>query len=172
MSVSNSGNVTLTGCLADGPLTWGTAPSPATAARLPNTLAPGQTRTCTATYAVTQDDLDAGTVVNLANAEAVAPGGPVSAPEATATSTVVERPGLGIVKTVDSATFDSVGDVLTYSIVVTNLGNVRVNTVRLTDAAPGSGAFNSQLCGPAQRPEFRRVRVLHGDLCRDAGGHR
>lgn len=141
MTVTNSGNVTLTGVSL-------TDPAPGTGAfdsgcdSLAATLAPGRSDTCTATYTVTQDDLDAGSVVNLADAEAVSPGGPVTAPRATATSTVVERPGLGIVKTVDSPTFDAAGDQLTYSITVTNLGNVRVSTVRVTDAAPGAGAFN------------------------------
>lgn len=141
MSVTNDGNVTLRDVVVLDPNPGGGAFA-SNCDAVARTLAPAESDRCTATYVVTQDDLENGSVTNLADAAAEAPGGPVEAREGTATSTVLERPGLSIVKTVDSETYSNVGEVLTYSVVVTNQSNVRVNTVQLADDAPGDGAFN------------------------------
>ena len=62
--VTNTGNVTLTGVSVTDPL-WAAA----RLRRRPPSLAPGA-RTCTATYSVTQADVDAGSVNNTATAPA------------------------------------------------------------------------------------------------------
>ena len=128
MTATNNGNVTLTSVdVADaGP---GAGAFALDCSGLPASLPPGADGTCTATYAVTQQDLDDGFVTNTASADAIGPSGPVTAPDAQATSTVVTRPGLGIVKTVDTPTYDAVGDLLTYEVTVTNTGNVTVHSV-------------------------------------------
>ena len=66
--VTNTGNVTLTGVTVDDPKV-GTVTCPAT------TLAPAESTTCTATYTLTQADVDAGEVVNNATASGTPPTG-------------------------------------------------------------------------------------------------
>jgi len=141
VTATNSGNVTLTGVSVTDPAP-GAGAHDLDCAGLPATLSPGNSGACTATYTVTQDDLDAGSVTNIASAEATVSGNLVFAPDAQATSTVVIRPGLSIVKTVDEPSFSAVGDELSYLVTVTNTGNVRVHGVTLSDASPGPGAFD------------------------------
>lgn len=140
VSVTNAGNVTLSGVEVADPAPGAGAFSLDCSA-LPTTLAPGESGTCTASYTTTQADLDDGSVTNVASARADAPGGAVNAPDATATSTARQSPALSVVKSVDAAEYDTVGDVLSYTVDVTNTGNVGLTGVGLTDAAPGTGAF-------------------------------
>ncbi len=58
-------------------------------------LAPGASITCTASYTITQADLDAGSVTNVASAS----NGTVTSPTDTATVTADQNPALTIVKT-------------------------------------------------------------------------
>ena len=66
--VTNTGNVTLTGVSVDDPKV-GTVSCPVT------TLAPGESTTCTATYTLTQVDVDAGHVANTATVTGTDPSG-------------------------------------------------------------------------------------------------
>ena len=61
--VTNTGNVTLTAVGVTDPLPGLSAVTCPVA-----TLAPAASTTCTATYTVTQADLDAGSIVNTATA--------------------------------------------------------------------------------------------------------
>ena len=118
-----------------------------------------------ATYAITQDDIDAGVVTNQATADGTDPlGGPVtddSDDPADVTSdddptdtTIPQDPSLAITKTssldlgVDGAV--SVGDVITYTYTVTNTGDVTVFDVSVNESAAnftGTGTLPStSLC--------------------------
>jgi uncharacterized repeat protein (TIGR01451 family) len=71
--VTNTGNVPL-----DAPIT---VTDDKTAVTCPDGgLAPGASTICTATYTITQADMDAGSVTNTATARAGGPGGPASNP--------------------------------------------------------------------------------------------
>jgi hypothetical protein len=120
--VTNSGNVTLVGpfSVTDDKSTDESCPQPAT-------LAPGAQITCTASYTITQADLDAGTVVNVASAHAVFGASAVDSLTDTETVTAVQNPALSIVKSVLPISFAAVGDTLNYSYVVTNIGNVTLD---------------------------------------------
>ena len=85
--VTNTSNVTL-----DGPFTVDDDRTTVTCPAVP-TLAPGASITCTATYTITQADLDAGEVVNHATASGSFDGTPVSSDEATAVVDADARPG-------------------------------------------------------------------------------
>jgi len=77
--VTNTGNVTLDPVAVDDPKV-GTVSCPATS------LAPGASTTCTATYTLTQADVDSGHFANTATATGTPPvGGDVTAPDSTDT---------------------------------------------------------------------------------------
>src|SRR5439155_569367 len=91
----------------------------------PNTssLAPGASITCTASYAITQADLDAGSVTN----HATATNGTVTSNQATATVTATQAPALKLTKTAAESTYANVGDVIHYSYTFENIGNVTLS---------------------------------------------
>ena len=112
--VTNTGNVTL-----GGPVT--VIDDKATVACPVRRLAaPGASVTCTATYTITQADLDAGSVTNTATATVDG----IDSNEDTRDRDATQTPDLALEKTVTPETYDAVGDELTYSYVVTNTGNV------------------------------------------------
>lgn len=114
--VTNTGNVTLA-----GPVTVADDKASVTCPALPaGGLAPKAKTTCTSSYTVTQADLDAGSVTNLATATANG----VTSNQAKATVTAVAKPALAVTKSAQQSRYDVVGDVIDYSYVVTNTGNV------------------------------------------------
>jgi uncharacterized repeat protein (TIGR01451 family) len=138
--VTNTGNVTLTDAITivDARITdaGGTISCPA------GPLAPLARTSCTASYAVTQADIDAGSVTNTALAQS---GAVVSAPSSV-TVQAQQTPALEMVKTAvsifDGTTTSSVIEaqyfvidaVVTYNYVVTNTGNTTItDAITVTD---------------------------------------
>jgi len=117
--VTNDGNVTLTEPITIEDDRIGTITCPALPA---GGLLPNQTLTCTATDTVTQDDLDAGFVTNIA----VATDGTTASLPDDETVTGTQEPALAIVKTANETEFSVAGDILTYDYLVTNTGNVTI----------------------------------------------
>src|SRR3989304_5368026 len=120
--VTNSGNVTLSGPFSVTDDQASDEACPVTAS-----LAPGDSITCTASHTITQTDLDDGSVTNVAFASGFFGSDPVDSPTDTETVTAIQSPALSIVKTATPATYDSVGDVVDYSYLVTNSGNVTLS---------------------------------------------
>ncbi|WP_378239456.1 DUF7507 domain-containing protein [Actinomadura harenae] len=108
------------------------------------TLAPGDSTACTATYTVTQADLDNGSVHNVATAHGTAPGAtePTVSGPSEAVVTAVPNPGITVAKSADPSTFSSAGQAITYSYHVVNTGNVTLTDVGVTDDLPGLSAIN------------------------------
>ncbi|SNT64815.1 conserved repeat domain-containing protein, partial [Streptosporangium subroseum] len=138
--VVNNGNRALTGVAVvdtsfSGSGTPGVVTCPVT------TLAPQASTTCTGTYAVTQADVDAGSIVNTAVASGTPPTGPaVTSAPATATVMVASVPGLTVVKTASPSAVTAAGQTITYSYVIVNTGNATLTGVGATDTAfSGSG---------------------------------
>ena len=144
-TVSNLGNVTLSGIAVSDPKVAGIT-------CIATSLAPNTTTTCTgAAYVLTQADVDAGKVVNQAKVTANTPSGavisdlsdPVTAGVASDNPTIVpipEKGVIGLVKTA-GAVFDAngngvedSGDTITYSFAVSNLGNVSLTNVSVSDS--------------------------------------
>ena len=150
-AVTNTGNVTVSDAeIVEGAFTGD--PGELTAITCPTgAIAPAATVTCTATYELTQADVDAGTVSNTATATASAPTGvtdPVSA-SSTATVTIAPDASLAIVKSASPGTL-IVGQTVTYSFVVTNTGNVTLAGVDVTETAfTGSGTMSAIGCDAA-----------------------
>lgn len=110
-------------------------------------LAPGAEVTCTATYRLTQADVDAGQVTNTATATGTPPSGtPPTSPPSTTTVTVPPEPSLTVVKKADRRKL-VVGQTVTYSYTVTNTGNVTVDDVKVDEGEfTGSGQTSPVTC--------------------------
>jgi large repetitive protein len=122
--VTNSGTVTITDAVTiddDKIVAPRRVNCPATPA---SGIPPGGTLTCTATYVVTQDDIDAGFVTNIATAKSRAAGQTIDSAPDSVTVPAVQTPKLSVAKTALTTSFDAVGDLLQYRYVVTNTGNV------------------------------------------------
>ena len=121
-------------------------------------LAPGASMTCTATHTVTQADLDAGHYANTACVDDGAGG----AAQQCATEDVpaVQAPHLSITKVATETSYNAVGEVIHYTIVATNDGNVTLAAVTVTD--PNVSGLS---CTPANGSASGAGRVddLHGD---------
>ncbi|GAB3605106.1 hypothetical protein GCM10027413_05150 [Conyzicola nivalis] len=145
--VTNIGNVTLTGVTIDETAFTGSGTVSAIDCPV-TTLASGQFTTCTATYTVTQADVDAGgTVSNTATAVGTPPTGPaVTSTPSTAVVTPTQSPALTVVKTAD-ATVAEVGQVVTYSFRVTNTGNLTITDPEVAEGTfTGSGDLSAIAC--------------------------
>ncbi len=141
-TVTNTGNVTLTGVEVTDPLLGGTVPGG------PLTLTPGQSATLAADYPLSQGNLDDGEVINTATAEGTDPEGIVVTDiSGTATDNddptvtpFVQQPGIALVKAADTSGLGSrpaAGEVIAYSFAVTNTGNVTLSGVTIADLLPG-----------------------------------
>jgi len=148
-TVSNDGNETLHGVQVadDGSFTGHNLLSPITC--LTTEIGPGGTTQCTATYLVSQDDVDEGTVENTAQVTATDPHGTdVSGTSNTVTLTTDRDPKLTVVKT-GSTTILVAGQTVTYTFEVTNIGNETLHNVAVADGSPaftGTGPFPSVTC--------------------------
>ncbi len=126
--VTNKGTVTLSAVTVTDPLVTGIICTP-------TLIAPGGSSNCTGTYVVTQTDLNAGSISNMASVSAKPPTGPNVGPFASNVVTIpaVQNPAMTIVKTASKATYSTLNESITYTFVVTNTGNVLLNTVTVTD---------------------------------------
>jgi von Willebrand factor type A domain len=105
----------------------------------PSTLATGASATCTATYAVTQADLDAGHVTNAARATGQTPNSDtVTSDQAHATVTAVQKPAVHLAKSAAPASYGAPGQTINYTYTVTNTGNVTLHDVALHDTKLGA----------------------------------
>ena len=142
-TVVNTGNVTLTNVTVTDPLV--------TVSGGPITLAPGQTDTTsfTATYSITQDDIDAGQVTNQATATGTAPDQStvsdlsdesVLTEDDPTITTLCQDPAIAIVKTAvydDGGDCSDPGEVIEYTFTVTNEGNVSLSNIVVDDPLLG-----------------------------------
>ena len=130
-SITNTGNVTLKSVnLTDALVGYSNATCSTT------TLASGATATCSATYHITQADIDRGSVTNSAKA--------CGTPNACSTDTknvqIPQSPALSATKQCTDAVGE--GGLITFSGTIANTGNVTLNNVSASDAMP-SGSTNA-----------------------------
>ncbi|WP_051837505.1 DUF7507 domain-containing protein [Streptomyces sp. NRRL WC-3742] len=147
--VTNTGNVTLTDVAVNETSFSGTGPKPSVACpEAAKSLAPGAKVTCTATYTVTQADVDAGKLTNAATSTGNPPSGPppVSPPSETEVPSP-PSPGISVVKSAQEKSYAKAGDVLHYDFLVTNTGNVTLTKVEVNETSfSGTGAKPKVTC--------------------------
>jgi uncharacterized repeat protein (TIGR01451 family) len=139
VTVTNNGNVTLTGVTVVDPLTGQNISGV--------TLAPGASQTFNSSYMLTQADLDgqgnAGSDHDIDNT-ATASSNESGAVTDSAEVPLVFNPALNITKDVSGitgGTADAAGDVITYAITVENTGNVTLTGVSVADPNADSGSL-------------------------------
>jgi len=126
ITAENIGNVTLTAVeITDPGATIGSC-----VPVQPTVLAPGENLTCSASYTITQADVDAGSFTNTATVTGADPDDALieASDDAIAESGAV-NPAIELIKVADTAGPVNVGDMITYTIVVTNVGNVSLRKV-------------------------------------------
>lgn len=191
-TVTNTGNLVLTGVVFDDPLPGLTPSSFAV-----GTLAPGEVSAVfTATYAIDAADIAAGEVVNQATATGTYDDGSgpqtiddLSGPTILTDEPVIvpvlpEAPALVVVKTASFSNgggYTRVGDVIEYQFVVTNTGNVTLSDVTPREleltfgGLPPAGALEPitpgpQVVAPSDQATFTTRYVLTQDDINHAAG--
>lgn len=139
-TATNTGNVTLSGVVITDPMP-GLSPlshdwSGATAE---GTLAPNESVSATAGYVLTQDDVDAGRVDNLATVTGTTPSGWEVTAEDRADVTVPGHPAIAVVKdgTLSTDATGAPGETITYSFTATNTGTLTLTDVTIVDEKSG-----------------------------------
>jgi gliding motility-associated-like protein/uncharacterized repeat protein (TIGR01451 family) len=146
-TVTNEGNVSLSNIVVDDPLLGGPIAGPDSGdTDGDNELDVTETWIYTGTYAITQDDIDAGEVINQATATGTAPdqtvvedlSGSTTTTDDTTVIELCQNPAIAIVKTGifnDENQNDcaDVDETITYTFTVTNEGNVSLSNVVITD---------------------------------------
>ncbi len=185
-TVSNSGNVTLTGVgVTDVP----TAPAgivtatcqsltspPGTCSGATTTLLPGQIATFTGNYTVTQADIDHGSIVDHATTQGTTPtSGTVNATSNIVTVTATQSPSLSIAKSANPTTVSAAGQTVDYTFSVHNTGNVTVTGVGVTDVptAPAGGvtATCQSLSSPPGTCSGATTALLPGQVATFSGSY-
>ena len=148
--IENTGNVTLSNVTVTD-----TLPGIVLAGGPIASLAPGavDAATFTASYTLTPADIAAGQVINLAQVTGTPPAGPNVTDTDTVTVPIAQVPALEATKTqvlTDNGDgVDGVGDTLTYTITVENIGNAPVSGLTLADTLTDrNGAGLTLTTGP------------------------
>ncbi len=159
-AVTNEGNVTLTNVRVTDPKV--------TVMGGPTTLAVGETDSTTfsGTYTITQADIDAGFVYNLATADS----DESEADEDEHTQPLAQHPAIELEKTgayVDENAdgIYTVGDKILYTFTVSNTGNVTLTNIRITDPLIilSGGPITSLDPGATDATTFTGIRWLTQD---------
>ncbi len=109
-------------------------------------LDPGETWLVNASYSLTQTDVDAATVVNVAYAQGSTGTATIRSDDDTVTLPLTGSPAFAVTKTASATGFTTgniqnapSGTVVTYTYVVTNTGNQTITSIALSDVHNASG---------------------------------
>lgn len=137
-TITNSGNVNLTQVtLTDEMMAGANGDFELTGAPIP-LLAPGAVNTdaYSATYVLTQEDLDRGNIDNIATVTGTPPRGDDVTDEDEASVPMLARPSIQLTKTADAEALGdppTAGEFITYSFLIENTGNVPLTGIVLDD---------------------------------------
>jgi|CXWL01.1.fsa_nt_gi LysM repeat protein len=122
-------NITVTGAAL-------TCPALNTVGNLDDRLDQGETIECASDYAITQADLDKGSVVNIATANVYT----VNSNQVTTTVPTVPAKALTLTKTANPSNYDRVGQIVTYNYVIKNSGSQSLGPAQFTVTDVGFGS--------------------------------
>jgi uncharacterized repeat protein (TIGR01451 family) len=138
-TATNTGNIPLSGVAITTSLAGMSARTyvwPGTA----GTLGVGQVVTATATYVLQRPEVDAGVLSTIATVVGTPPIGAVVSATASPSLTITPVPSITVTKTALPTVAQSAGQVITFSFLVKNTGNVTLSTVGIADSLPGMSA--------------------------------
>ena len=144
ITATNDGNLTLTNVKVEDALTGNVGENAFTI----DILAPGEAQTFNVRYVVTENDVLEGKIINNATGTATDPTDP-DEPKTPVTPGEKEdpietpNPSLAVVKTSDKTGVVKLGETITYTITVTNNGNVTINDIEVTDELTGNTGDNA-----------------------------
>jgi uncharacterized repeat protein (TIGR01451 family) len=148
-TVTNTGNVTITNPSVQDTNFSGTGQLSALDCPADVTLEPRDTLICSATYTVTQADIDSGELSNSAHVTGTPPVvvTPPTADAPPVTITTSPDPVLSFTKTASAQKVTKAGQVLTYTFTVTNVGNVDINDPEVNEGTfTGHGTLSAVTC--------------------------
>ncbi|MBU3694469.1 MAG: DUF11 domain-containing protein, partial [Rhodocyclaceae bacterium] len=169
VTVSNTGNITLTGVTIKDPLTGQNISGV--------TLTPGESKTYDSTYVLTQNDLDTKgggdmDIDNTATADSNETD-PVSAsaeaPLTFVPAMTIDKVFTGVTGGNGNALADFAGDVLNYKVYVTNTDSVTLTNVTVKDPLTGQDLSGISIA-PGETKVFESTYVLKQSDLDDKGG--
>lgn len=147
-TVANTGTASLSGVSISDPrvaVAYGTWPG------IAGQLGVGQSVTASATYTLTQADVDAGSVLNTATATGTPPTGPAVTATAAKTVTLTRTNDLAFTKSATPAFISAAGTVVTYTFRATNTGSTTLTAVAISDPKSGLSTLSYTWPGTAGR---------------------
>lgn len=161
-TVTNTGDVTLINVSLDDDKLGGITLSDDAGDGI-DVLAPGDSESGQATHQVTQADIDAGSLTNVATALGIDPkGGEVSGTD-DETVTFAQEAALEVVKTAEPAVSAIVGERIVYTYVVTNTGSVTLTNVTLDDDIEGPIALDRTTLAPGESASGSATHIVTQD---------
>ncbi|KAA1242425.1 gliding motility-associated C-terminal domain-containing protein, partial [Aquimarina sp. RZ0] len=169
IEITNDGNVTLSNVLVTDPNADTITPS--TIAR----INPGETVTAVATHIINQTDIDMGSVTNVAQVTSEDPNGtPIedlasddpntTDPDDPTITIINQAPAIELTKAADAPVdgdYDTVGELITYTIVVTNTGNTTLDNIIVSDANADIGSINPAIIATLEPGASTVVTASH-----------
>ena len=142
-TLRNNGSVPILGAVTFSGATV-TCPSVTTIGNLDGNLDANETLACTSSYAVTQADLDKGSLTSVTSASV----NDTVSNQVTTTVATVQTVSLSLIKTATPPGYDHVGQVITYTYQIKNIGSANLGPAQfmISDSGLGAAPFN---CGAA-----------------------
>ncbi|GAB2654573.1 hypothetical protein GCM10027068_38280 [Prescottella soli] len=148
--ITNTGNQTLTNVkVVEGTFSGSDKLSEISCPDEATSMAPGAKVTCTATYTITQADVNAGQLDNVASATGTPPGTeePIESPQDEENLAGEPKPGLTLEKTADPRENVKVGETVTYTFAIKNTGDQTLTDVEVKEGTfTGSGGSPKVQC--------------------------
>jgi uncharacterized repeat protein (TIGR01451 family) len=156
ITINNTGNVTLTSIQTEDPLTGFDSTGV--------TLVPGASEVYTTKYDITQVDLDNGSLSNTAITKGRDPSSVLVEASDTETITANQNAQLQLTKSPNPTTYSNVGDVITYTITLENIGNVTISNINTTDPLTGMNEILLSLAPAATETYTTSYTIIQSNI--------